>query len=267
MMNRKHPWTRLGALLVTGAGMGILVAGCGKEEPAPPPPAPPQARNTAPPPPQTLSVADLMRQLNIDERVYLPENEAPNSTEARKAILEFFDAFARGDAQSAGEMMTAIDQHELQVMVDNGIWDRATDDIDSIEIQTGRNKLGQDCALAVIERNFEFEPQMWYYTIEGGIAQFEAAPTPPFIIEQLSGDWIEAWHRILEEEDALAMQPDEDFDDLQQDLDEGSDDRSKSAGGGGGRPGGPAGGGGGGKGRRKPPSQPRKPPGVNPGGR
>lgn len=260
MSSHRPTWVRLSLAGLICGGMVLAGLGCEGE---PPPPPPQQTRNYVPPPPPppaVKSVATLMEELRIDPRVVLPEDEAPATNEERIALLEFFDAFTRGDADTLGSMLSPLDRMELDAMVEAGVWDTATANVSSVEIQTGQNSLGQDCALAVIEVNWEFEPQLWYYTVEGDSRMFEAAPAPPGILDELSGDWIAAWHRILEEEMALAMVPDEDLNPVQINLDEeeeqaGSGGTSRGTGGSPNSTPPP------GRGRRKPPSAPRRPPG------
>ena len=260
MTSHKRSWVRVSLAGLLCGGMGLAGLGC-ESEPPPPPPQTRRASTPLPPPAPTLkSVATLMEELRIDERVVLPPNEAPGTNEERIALLEFFDAFARGDAEALGSMLSPLDRMELEAMVEAGVWDKASADISSIEIQTGENSLGQNCALAVIEVNWEFEPQLWYYTVEGDSRIFEAAPAPPGILDELSGDWIAAWHRILEEEMALAMVPDEDLSPVQMNLDE-DDDQSGSGGTARGTGSSPNSTPPPGRGRRKPPSAPRRPPG------
>ena len=82
----------------------VGLAGCGEDPPPPqapvvqaePPPPPP------PPAPKVTPVADLMAELGIDKRINLPEDKAPDNDPARIALLEFFDAFVRGDDSRAG---------------------------------------------------------------------------------------------------------------------------------------------------------------------
>ncbi|UCD76108.1 MAG: hypothetical protein JSV91_04135 [Phycisphaerales bacterium] len=260
MTSHRQSWVQLSLAAVLFGGIGIAGVGCESEEPPPPP----QTRRTVTPPPApppVKTIQDLMEEYRIDERVILRADRAPESTEERVAILEFFDAFARGDAEALGSMLTPLDRMELEAMVAAGVWDESTAGISSIEIQTGENSLGQSCALAVIEVGFEFEPQLWYYTVEGDTPVFEAAPAPPGILDELSGDWIAAWHRILEEEMALAMVPDEDLNPVQTNLDEDEDGASSSGGTSRGTGSSPNSSPPPGRGRRKPPSTPRRPPG------
>ena len=253
---------------VAGVACVVVVAavtGCGSDEPeptaivarvyAPPPPAPP-----------TLTpISELMIQLGIDERVRLPEDKAPDNDEARRAVLEFFDAFARGDDQVVASMVSTADRLELEALVDSGAWDETTNQITRIDVQTGSDPedASYTCALAVLYVGSSHQPQLWHYSIEFEGARFDAAPTPPGILDRLSGvDWIAAWFAVLAEEEALANKPDEDYRAPQKIYATGS-----SGGGGvperpGVQPGGPGplSPGGPGPGRRKRPPR-RKPPG------
>ncbi len=264
MKNRKYSRITSGTALATITVWGAIAGGCGggEETQVTAAPAPRQYTPPSDPTPSVISVADLMAQLSIDNRVMLPENQAPSTTEERKAVLVFFDAFARGDNESLRPMLTGLDQRELNSMVDTGVWDDATRDISSIEVQTGTNEFGQKCALSIFEVNYEYQPQLWYYEVDGENPEFESAPCPPGILDELSGDWIEAWHKILGEEIALGDQPDEEFDPINRDLDPRNDDEPSAGGGSGSgttpsstRPS-PGGGS-----KKRPPRQPRKPPG------
>lgn len=243
-MNRNAQWTALAACAVALAGSMLTLGGCAGEDdqqvavvPPPPPPPPP------PPAPAVTPIADLMAELNIDKRVVLPEERAPATDPERKAVLVFFDAFARGNAQALRSMLPLSDQLELKALVDSGDWEKTASQIQRIEVQTGSNNLNQKCALAVFEvghgATTNFQPQLWYYTLEEDAAMFEAAPTPPGILDKLSGDWIAAWHQILAAELELAQKPDDDVTVPQRNLDSGQGP-STSSGGGGGAPGGPA---------------------------
>lgn len=235
MMNRNRSWTYLSAFMVIGAGAMVMLSGCTGEEQAPVAVQPARPAPPPPPPEPTVTpIADLMAELNIDQRVVLPEDRAPATTEERRAVLVFFDAFARGNSQALQSMLPLSDQLELQALVTSGDWKRTVDQIKRIEIQTGSNDLSQKCALAVVEvgagAGTNYQPQLWYYTVEEDAAVFEAAPTPPGILDKLSGDWIAAWHKILAAELALAQQPDEDVEIQQQNIDSGSDQGSQNSG-------------------------------------
>jgi hypothetical protein len=199
---------------VSGA-LTICLAGCGgssepqasvtpvSRAPAPPP---------APPRPKVTPVEQLMAQLGIDERVVLPEEKAPGTNEARTAVLEFFDSFARGDSTALGSMLSRLDRAELDKLVDSGAWVETTSQISRIEVETGSSPDGQDCVLAVFYVAHEFQPQLWYYAIETDGSVFDAVAAPPNMEDRLGGsDWIAGWFDILAEEIALADKPDEEF--------------------------------------------------------
>ena len=203
------------AVSVLAAGL----AGCAEEEPPPPvakkaPPPPPP-----PPPPPIKTVADLMADLGIDDRVVMEESQAPASTEDRKALLTFFDAFVRGDDRSVGSMLSFTDQQSLQELVSSGAWGETTgDEIAQVTVQAGRAN-GLNCVLALFEVGSTYQPQLWYYTSMGSGYQFEAAPTPPNVVDRLSGNWIESWHELLAEEALLAVTPDVEIEPIPEDED------------------------------------------------
>src|SRR3982750_225090 len=109
MMNQLNQMNHKQTLIASG--MCVLASavlatspGCSKHEEetvavAPPPPPPP-----APEAPKVTPIDQLMAQLNIDPKVHLPEAKAPDNDEDRKAVLVFFDSFARGNAQALKTM-------------------------------------------------------------------------------------------------------------------------------------------------------------------
>ncbi len=256
--SRRTGWFAPGIAGLACVVTAVTLAGCvAEEEPqarvvAPPPPP------AAPPAPTVTPIKHLMAQLHIDERVELPEGKAPDNDADREAVLEIFDAFARGDAEALGSMISLDDKLELEELVSSGALRRTASGITRIEIQTGISPYDQKCALGIFHVGGEFQPQLWYYHYspddDGFI--FDAAPTPPDIMDKLSGaDWIAAWHQILVDELARADDPDEVIEVAQRNYD------AEEAGGGGSRggaPGGPQAPPGGPK--RRPPKTPRPPP-------
>lgn len=220
--NRVSATTGCGLLLSAYLTGMLLLGGCKAEEEEPvvvntPRPAPVAA------PPPVATVAVLHDELRIDQRIYLAEEFAPSSTEARRAVLEFFDAIARGNDRALASKLSALDRSELEEMVQSGQWKRATEDITRIEIQTGLSPLGDECALAIIESGMDYQPQLWYFKqVDEGTYVFDAAASPPEMMNRLSGsDWIAAWHDVLREEEAIANQGDVAVNIPQRNLDQG----------------------------------------------
>lgn len=230
------------------------LVGCGGDPP-PPPPVVSKPVNTAPPPPSITPIKDLMAQYDIDPRVNLPEDKAPDSDVKRIAVLKFFDAFVRGNADALRPMLSGPDQLQFDGMVEGGIFAKATAGITRVDVRCGPQD-SNDCALAVFHVGEEFEPQLWVYTT-GAQAEFDSVATPPGIMEKLSGDnWIAAWYEILrlelakaDEPDAVIEVPQTDFT-AEPDKPDGSESPGISPGGSGGNS----------PGRRKPTSNPIKPP-------
>ncbi len=211
--------------------LGFTLAGCGGSEPDPAAIAPAPVRSVAnrtPPPPVVTPIAQLMAELGIDQRVSLPEDMAPMTDRERKAVLVFYDSFARGDSTALASMLTRLDRDELDELVDSGAWADVTGKITRIEVQTGTSPHdGLACALAVFYVDGGFQPQLWYYTVDDNATQFEAVAAPPGMMDRLYGsDWIATWFDILDEEMALANKPDEEFVVPQQVV---SDDRDRGS--------------------------------------
>ena len=231
----------------------IGLGGCGaEEEPAPvvkkqPKPAPVVEYT---PEPTVTSVADLMAEFQIDPRISLPEDQAPDNDADRIAVLRFFDGFAKGDAGQLSGLLSGPDAALLQRMDESGSFQEATQGIMAINIQTGYASLGS-CALALIMVDGEFEAQLWTYEVDGDPtadgARFDSVPASPDIVDHLSGDdWIAAWIEVMEGEWTRATEPDEVIEIASTDL---SDEDDSAGGSGGNAPRGP---GGGAPGRKRP---------------
>lgn len=246
---------------------GALVAagGCSSEEPEEVVQAPVKRApkvEVVPEAPKVESVESIKLRLGIDPRVNLAEDKAPETTEGRVAVLRFFDGFATGDANRLGTLMSGADALLLERMLDDGTFEAATGKIMGVKLEAGTSPKFGDCALAVYMMNDgTFETQLWSYEIEGDPEGdgpvFDALPSPPNMLERLSGnDWIAAWLQILEDELARAMEPDEIVEftntDLTEEAESGSSGVGFNPGGGGGGPG------------RKKPTGPKVNP--NPGG-
>jgi hypothetical protein len=198
------------AIVLASAAAAMLV-GCG-EDPPPPPPvvqAPPPDPGPPPPPPVT-PIETLMVQLGIDPRVRLPEAQAPGTDAERIAVLRFCDAFVRGNGDQVRPMLSMPDQFQFDRLVEAGEWPKAIDGVSRVDVRTGRSPEGDPCMLAIFHTGLEFQPQLWLTEVRGDEATFDALPTPPDIMNRLSGsDWIAAWFEVNRAEIARADEPDE----------------------------------------------------------
>lgn len=217
---------RRGATLLLPAmlagGMVAVLAACGEE---PPPPAPvvqaPPADPGPPPPPPVTPISELMVQLGIDERVNLPEDKAPGTDAERIAVLKFCDAFVRGNHASVRPMLSFPDQLQLDLLVEEGTWGETSESVSRVDVQTGRSPEGDDAMLAIFHTGLQFQPQLWLMEVRGEDSTFDALPTPPDIMNRLSGeDWIAAWFDVNASEIARASDPDEEVVIPQQDFSE-----------------------------------------------
>ncbi len=228
---------------------------CGEEEapPAPivrvaPPPPPP------PPEPTIKSIAELMTEYKIDERVNLPEKAAPNTNEKRIAVLQFWNAFAKGDDQYAGGHMADLDRKVLAGLVSNGGWKSTTSTITAIEVQCKDENEGF-ATFGLIAAGATEQPMLWDAAMTGDEAVFTAFPGTPDIMSHLSGeDSVGAWKTYINGLfEKYSNLPDEEVEIPQSDLQlaEGAD-AAAGGGGEGDTPTPPGGGAGGGALRKKP---------------
>ncbi|MDG2423652.1 MAG: hypothetical protein P8M22_06725 [Phycisphaerales bacterium] len=207
---------------------GVLVTGCGEEKK--PEPVKKETRAYTPPPVQARTIADLMTEYGIDDRVYMSEDKAPSSEKEKIALLKFFDAWVRGNHEYVIEVLGTADQPQLMAMVQEGQWAASTGDvIDNVELQTGPAKDGGTCVLAIFEHidvMRDPEAQLWSYRAKniGNISDdetigFWAIATPPGMVDRLSGDdRIAEWWKILDEENAMwAMDDSDQLADLSED--------------------------------------------------
>ena len=256
---------RTETLLLAAITTAMVVPGCGSEPPPPPPvvKAPPPDPGPPPPPPVT-PIETLMAQLGIDSRVRLPEAQAPGTDAERIAVLKFCDAFVRGNGDGVRGMLAMPDQVQFDRMVAAGEWPKAIDQVSRVDVRTGNSPDGDACMLAVFHVGMDFQPQLWLTEVKGEDATFDALPTPPDIMNRLSGtDWIAAWFKVNRDEIARADEPDEAIVIPQVDLTERAnlDDGGDAGGEGPGpSPGGPGPGSPGVPGRRMPGGTPVAPP-------
>jgi hypothetical protein len=198
----------LAALTVAALASTMSLTGCGAEEApvvvqAPPPPPPP------PPAPTVTPISELMAQHNIDPRVVLPEDRAPETDAQRVAVLKFFDAFVRGNADGVKSMLSGVDQILLESLVESGEFARNTEAITKVKVECATED-GNTCTLGIFETGTEFQPQLWVYTATDASAEFDSVAALPGILEKLSGEnRIAAWFKLVKAELAKAEAPDE----------------------------------------------------------
>lgn len=235
------------AVWIACAAAILVVGACSDEEPqqsapivqAPPPPPPP------PPEPTVEDIASLMKSLSIDERVSLPEDLAPKTTEERKAVLLFWNAFAKGDQTTAGGMMSERDAKVLKKLTEGSGWAKSTAGIKSIEVQCKNDSKGF-ATFAIITSDLPDRALLWDAADEDGKIVFTSFPGPPDILDHLSGtDSIAAWKKYVNDMfEKYANLPDEEVEIPQSKVEEG-EEASDSGSGGGGTPTPPSGTGGG----------------------
>jgi hypothetical protein len=255
--------SRIALAFLATAAASLSLAGCGEEEAPPPPPVvrtePPPP--PPPPPPAIKTIAELMDELGIDPRVKLAEDDAPNTTEKRIAVLLFWHNFAIGDAEKAGRTMSDDDKATLEALVANGAWPAITSKLEQIEVvctDDGANF----ATLGFVRAGDDETPMLWDCEMTGENGVFAAFPATPDIMQQLSGaDLIAAWRTYIKDLLAKAELPDEVIEIAQEDVQTTSVEGSSSGGGGGGGTGAGAP-----KMRRPVPKDPVKVPQGPPGG-
>ncbi|MBG82987.1 MAG: hypothetical protein CMJ40_00400 [Phycisphaerae bacterium] len=192
-----------------------LLSGCGSEE-EPVKEVKKVAPKKAAPVVKLMTIDELMAEMEIDDRIYVPEEEAPVTNQARRGVLTFFDSWVTGDHETVMGMLGAADGAELKAMVEDGQWASATGDrIDAVYVTTGSSAEGGRCVLAIYEVGAISQPQLWNYREEGEGVRFESVATPPEMMGRLSGeDLIAAWWDILAKEQLAWDVPDTDLSDL-----------------------------------------------------
>lgn len=249
-MQRKSDTRLTARCAIWGASAAaiIMLAACSEEEPqqsapvvqAPPPPPPP------PPEPTVEDIASLMKSLSIDARVSLPEDLAPQTTEERKAVLLFWNAFAKGDEAAARGMMSERDAKVMKKLTDGGGWAKSTVGIKSIEVQCKNDSKGF-ATFAIITSDLPDRALLWDAMDEEGKFVFTSFPGPPDILDHLSGtDSIAAWKKYVNDMfEKYANLPDEEVEIPQSKMEESEESSDGGSGGGGGTPTPPGGTGGG----------------------
>lgn len=272
-------------LFVLGAGLAagalLLSPGCGKKEE--PPPVVVVAPPPPPPPPQPTPT-DLFAEHNIDPRISIAADEIPVddqnpelATKKLVAVLKFFDAMVRGSDDRMKPMLASADQKVLAELVQSGAFQPAAKAVTRVVLGCGGFQLGfetQDAVFALVQSGATFDAQLWTYKMdENGNVVFDAAPTPPDILNKLTGTKaaprIRQWAQAMKEKLEEAKKPDETIEIPQVDYGSGAEgEGGEGDGGGGGQPSAPSprpGGGGSEPGKKtpKPGGVPApKPPGL-----
>jgi len=226
-MTRRNPLNarRTDLFLIAGATLAVgallLTGGC-KKEPPPPPPvteAPPP-----PPPPPQPTIADLMRQYDIDPRITLVEDEKPmddsdpeRTTKKIVAVLQFFDAMVRGADSKLQPMLASADQKVLADLVQQGLFAPAAKAVTRVVLGCGpiQSATGvEEAVFALVQTGTRFDAQLWTFQLdEQGAASFNSVPTPPEVLMHLSGTKaaprIRQWADLLKAKMVEAQKPDE----------------------------------------------------------
>lgn len=159
------------------------------------------------PRPKVKTVAQLQKELDVDERIYLDEKQAPRKAESRQAVLKFFNAFLNVDRPILQNMLSFSEQLEVDAMIEAGLSDMM-DKVTFLELKTGTSPEGKECALAIYEIGMDYQVQVWYFENKSGPFTFTAAETPPNLVNRLSGDWLASYFALKEKQTELANQPD-----------------------------------------------------------
>lgn len=132
-LSRAVAWGTLPVL--TGAMMLMSVApitGCEEKKPPAPPPEPPPP----PPIPPAVNTDVLMQSAKPDSRVQFPRSETLRDESLARVIIQFADAFAKGDAVRVGEMLSEGDRSLLAQLESTGAWDESTARIEAVRVVT-----------------------------------------------------------------------------------------------------------------------------------
>ncbi len=206
-------------VLVAGLALVLVTAplsGC-EQEPEPevvvaPPPKPPPP----PPPPAVPSIAQLMKELGISDKIRLPEEKAPATEVQRVAVLKFFDGFAKGTPDAIKGAMGEEDRVVLDLMQKSGELGKAIGTIDRIDLTTASVE-GKMYVMAVYRTGPSFQPQLWQFKVDGegrkiDSQTFDSYIQPLDVMNKISGaNLIAEWIKLVAAERKLAEVPDETF--------------------------------------------------------
>jgi len=167
-----------------------------------------QERPVAPPRPKARTIEQISESLSIDPRIQIEEHDAPKQEAQRIALLTFFDAMVRADADTLKSMMSFKDQLELDAMLNAGLAS-SMDEVSLVLIKTGLSPEGKQCVMAIYEIGLNYQVQLWFVDDNGQGSSFVSAETPPNLVEKLSGNWIDTYFEWKGKQTEIAQQPDE----------------------------------------------------------
>ena len=149
MISPRNTFSLRSAMLAGATMAALLVVSLGGCSDPPPPPPPPIAVAPPPPPPPPLTpISELMARYNIAPRVSLPEDRAPGTDPQRIAVLQFFDAFVRGNVSALTPLLSAPDQYQLENLAKDGGFEALAKSIAKCDVRCGSHA-SNDCTLAV----------------------------------------------------------------------------------------------------------------------
>lgn len=168
---------------------------------------------------------DMMKRLGIDKRVRVEDSDkAPNDVKQAEAVLLFFDAMVRGNAEKLSPLMSQLDQAVLANMNKSGQWKIATENISRVNVGwTSGAENGSLTVLGFYTVGDVFAAQLWSLSPTEGESPLlmTALASPPKIDEKLQGNKTESrikqWMNMNKEEIASAKAPDEIIEIPQQD--------------------------------------------------
>jgi hypothetical protein len=106
-------------------------------------------------------------------------------------------------------MLSFSDQLELKAMIDSGFADQM-DEVSLLMLKTGTDPDGVACVMAIYEIGHDYQVQMWFIESTDNSIVFSAAETPPNLVDQLSGNWVDNYFVLQKKQEQVALQPDED---------------------------------------------------------
>jgi hypothetical protein len=177
-----------------------------------------------------------MKELGISDKIRMAEDAAPDTDPERVAVLKFFDAFAKSQAEALKPALSQADGAVLAAMNQSGDFRRACEPITRIditassksaELQAGA-KPGEaaawwpsaapkssGAAMAVFRTGGKVEAQLWVFDVAGegkkvSKQAFHSIYQPMDIMSKVSGKSLRAsWASVVNRELASATEAEE----------------------------------------------------------